>query len=183
MKIRYISEGICGLSCRLCPNHHTKSKSRCPGCKSSYRMAAGCPFITCALKKKGVESCVLCPDNNKCALWKSHRTAGKKKDSFKCYQTLEADIKFMHSHGISEFDKIQKKREKLLVKMLDSYNEGRSKSYYCIAATVMTPKELDNALYEAARRSKGMKTKEKSAVMHELLDAAAEGKYFLKLRK
>lgn len=106
-----------------------------------------------------------------------------KKDTFKCYQTLEADIKYMEKHGIKAFESKQKKKEKLLKMMLDNYNEGRSKSYYCIAATVMTPKELEDALSEAACRGKGMKIKEKSAIMHKVLDAAAEGKYILKLRK
>ncbi|WP_241422576.1 hypothetical protein [Candidatus Contubernalis alkaliaceticus] len=55
MKIKYPAIGICGLSCRLCPRYNTEAKSRCLGCKSEDRMAVGCPFITCAVKKKGVE--------------------------------------------------------------------------------------------------------------------------------
>jgi len=45
MIIKYPEIGICGLSCRLCPRYHTESKSRCGGCKSEFRMSAGCPFI------------------------------------------------------------------------------------------------------------------------------------------
>ncbi len=184
MKIKYISAGICGLSCRLCPNYHTESKSRCPGCKSAYRMAAGCPFITCALKKKGVEFCVECPDNNSCILWKKHRAAGKKKYSFKCYQTLEADIKYAQEHGVAGFEKIQKQREKLLEKMLSSYNDGRSKSFYCIAATVMGIDELKKSIKEAERRTVGPEMKAKSAVMHTVIESvAAEKGYVIKLRK
>ncbi|HRU39968.1 MAG TPA: DUF3795 domain-containing protein [Candidatus Goldiibacteriota bacterium] len=63
MRIRHADIGVCGLSCRLCPSYHSRSKSRCPGCKSSYRMAAGCLFITCAIKHKGIEFCWDCDDN------------------------------------------------------------------------------------------------------------------------
>ena len=84
--IKFIEIGICGLSCRLCPLHHTQGESRCGGCKSKYRIIAGCPFITCALKKKGVEFCWKCSENESCEKWKKHREAGKKGDSFKCYQ-------------------------------------------------------------------------------------------------
>lgn len=57
MQVDYPEIGICGLSCRLCPSYHIEGKSRCAGCKSANRMAVGCPFITCAVKKKGIEFC------------------------------------------------------------------------------------------------------------------------------
>lgn len=65
------------------------------------------------------------------------REKGKRHDSFKCYQTLEADISFINKHGINEFEKMQKQREYLLKEILKDFNDGRSKSYYCIAATVL----------------------------------------------
>ncbi|TEB08592.1 hypothetical protein Psch_02157 [Pelotomaculum schinkii] len=52
MKIKHPEIGVCGLSCRLCPRYHTDTKSKCHGCKSQARIAVGCPFITCAVKKK-----------------------------------------------------------------------------------------------------------------------------------
>lgn len=42
MEIEYPEIGICGLSCVLCPNYNTNTKSRCLGCKSEDRMAVGC---------------------------------------------------------------------------------------------------------------------------------------------
>lgn len=62
-QIKYPEIGICGLSCRLCPMYNTKAKSKCVGCKSKNRMAVGCPFITCAVKKKGIEFCWDCEEN------------------------------------------------------------------------------------------------------------------------
>lgn len=68
--------------------------------------------------------------------------------------------------------------------MLQDFNEGRSKNYYSVAATVMDIDELRNAIKEAKLCSKGLEIKEKSKILHSLLDRIAEDEtYFLKLRK
>jgi len=147
-------------------------------------MTVGCPFITCAVKKKGIEFCWDCEENKTCEKWKKHREAGKKSDSFKCYQKLEEDIRFIQKNGIREFEKTQKNREDLLKVMLKDYNEGRSKSYYCIAATVLETKELKEVITIAKNRTTGLDIKEKSKVLHSILDDLAVKKcYWLKLRK
>jgi hypothetical protein len=183
MNIRYPEIGICGLSCRLCPHYHTEGSSRCGGCKTESRMGAGCPFITCALKKKGIEFCWSCEEHTRCEKWKKHREAGKKSDSFVSYQKLEDNIAYIQQHGADEFEKEQKMREHLLLQMVREFNEGRSKSYYCIAAAVMETEELEAALKEARSKSDGLAIKEKSKVLHSLLDAIARQRnYYLKLR-
>lgn len=183
MDTHYPEIGICGLSCRLCPRYHTDGESRCFGCKTESRMAAGCPFITCA-RKKDVEFCVDCPEGHTCDRWKKHREAGKSHDSFKCYQRLEDDVAFIQEHGIQQFEEAQKSREALLKIMLREFNDGRSKSYYCIAATVLSPEELRDALDEARRKIAGTDVKSRSKALHEALDkAAARSGCILKLRK
>jgi hypothetical protein len=183
MKIKYPEIGICGLSCRLCPWYH-KDKNRCNGCKSKYRMSAGCPFITCAIKNKKIEFCWECSENHFCEKWKKHRDAGKKKDSFKCYQKLEDDILFIQKNGIDLFIKEQKIREKLLNLMLKNFNEGRSKSYYCIASTIFKVNELKEAIDKAIKQSNGLSIKKRSDIIHKILDDyAKKNNYYLKLRK
>jgi len=184
MKIKYPEIGICGLSCRLCPNFNTEAESRCLGCKSEGRIAVGCSFITCAIKKKGVEFCWDCEENKTCDKWKKHREIGKKHDSFKCYQKLEEDIEFIQKNGVAKFEKMQKIREQILNEMLKEFNEGRSKSYYCIVSTVMDIEELKQALDKARQQSQGLETKEKSKLLHSILgEIAGRKKYHLKLRK
>ena len=184
VQIKYPEIGICGLSCRLCPRYHTESKSRCGGCKSEFRMAAGCPFITCAVKKKGVEFCWQCEENETCEKWKKHREFSKRVDSFICYQKLEDNIVFIKKNGVNEFEKIQKKREDLIKEMLKEFNEGRSKNYYCVAATVLEIEELEEALNKAKKDSFGMEAKERSKIFHSILDKIAKRKnYYLKLRR
>ncbi len=185
MHINYPEIGVCGLSCRLCPMYNTEAKSRCSGCKSPTRMAVGCPFITCSVKKKGIEFCWKCKESNNCEKWKKHIVAGKIHDSFKCYQTLEKDILFINQNGINEFENIQKQREHLLKEMLNGFNEGRSKSYYCIAATVLELEELKELLALSKKESDGIDDiKEKSKILHSILDnISLKKKYYLKLRK
>ncbi|MFA5859681.1 MAG: DUF3795 domain-containing protein [Elusimicrobiota bacterium] len=184
MKIKYPKIGICGLSCRLCPHYHTEGVSKCNGCKTQSRICVGCPFITCALKRKGIEFCWDCEENTKCVKWRKHREAGKKADSFKCYQELGNDIVFIQKNGINEFEKIQKIREQLLIELLTEFNEGRSKSYYCIAATVIGIAELKEALIKTRKESVGFKIEDKSKVIHSVLNEIAKRKnYCLKLRK
>lgn len=184
IQIKYPEIGICGLSCRLCPRCHTEGKSRCGGCKSEFRMSAGCPFITCAIKKKGIEFCWQCKENETCEKWKKHRKFSKRVDSFKCYQKLGNNIAFIQKNGVNEFEKVQKTRENLLKEMLQEFNEGRSKSYYCIAATVLEIEELEETLNKAKKDSFGLEVKERSEIFHSILNEIVERKnYYLKLRK
>ncbi len=147
-------------------------------------MIVGCTFINCAVKKKGFEFCWLCPEGKTCEKWRKHREMGKLHDSFVCYQKLEDNISFVQEHGIAEFGKQQKTRERLLSEMLKEFNEGRSKSYYCIAATVLEIEDLEKSLAEARKQADGLELKEKARTLHTILDRVAdEKKCYLKLRK
>lgn len=184
MQIEHPEIGICGLSCRLCPNYHTEGQSRCGGCKSEYRMGAGCPFITCVVKRKGIEFCGQCAESAACEKWRNHREASHSHDSFVCYQKLEDNIATMQQYGMDAFAATQQTRERLLKAMLAQFNEGRSKRYYCVAATVLEIEELEAALLQAQEDSAGLAVKEKSKVLHAILDGIAEKQHYcLSLRK
>ena len=183
MNIQHPEIGVCGLSCRLCPMYNSKAKSRCAGCKSPARIAVGCTFLTCAVKKKGIEFCWECAENTTCEKWRNHREAGRQRDSFKCYQKLEDDIAFIMKHGAMKFEAEQEIRENILRNMLQSFNDGKSKSYYCIAATILKINELNDALAKADAQSRNLLPNEKAAVMHSILDSVSKEKgYILKLR-
>ena len=184
MNIRHVEIGVCGLSCPFCPSYQTEGESKCNGCKSELRMRAGCPFITCAVKRKEIEFCWECKERETCEKWRKHREIGKQKDSFVCYQKLEDNISFIQKNVINEFEKTQKMKEETLKEMLRKFNEGRSKTYYCIATTVFGTEELKHALNEAKKKTQGLEAKEKSRILHSILDEIAEKKhYYLKLRK
>ncbi len=147
-------------------------------------MGAPCPFHNCAIKRKGIGFCGFCDESGACDRWRKFREAGKKLDSIVCYQRLEDNIAFIHGHGLEEFEKQQKTREKLLRAMLEEFNEGRSKTFYCIAATVLSIDELGSVLEKARERTVGLDVKARAEVMHSLLNELAKDKnYYLKLRK
>jgi len=109
---------------------------------------------------------------------------GKSYDSFKCYQKLEVDIHFIQTSGVIAFDEQQRARELLLRRLIGEFNDGRSKSYYCISATVMDTAELSDAIEEASVQSQSLSVKDKAKTMHALLDSLAAKKgYLLLLRK
>lgn len=147
-------------------------------------MGAGCPITNCAVKRKGVEFCWECEENGTCEKWAKHLKLGRQYDSFKCYQTLERDVAFIREKGVARFEKEQRAREQLLTEMLDGFNDGRSKTYYCIAVTVMEPGELRKALDKAEKTAEGLDPKGKARLLHGILDGiAARQGYLLKLRK
>ena len=170
MEIKYHEIGICGLSCVLCPMYQTDGESRCGGCKSKSRMTVGCHFINCAVKKKWIEFCWDCEQSKTCERWKKHREFGKNYDTFKCYQKLEDNISFIQGNGVSEFAALQETREKFLKEMLLQFNEGRSKSYYCVATTVLDIVESREALTGAKNDSAGLDIKGKSKILHSILN-------------
>jgi phage-related tail protein len=85
---------------------------------------------------------------------------------------------------MEELEKQQIAREKLLRAILTEFNEGRSKTLYCVAATILEISELESVLKKARATSKGLDIREKSEVMHSLLNEIAASKdYLLKLRR
>ena len=72
----------------------------------------------------------------------------------------------------------------MLIEMLEGFNEGRSKRYYCIAATVLEIEELETALIQAKSASERTDLKSASRILHSILDEIAESEqYHLKLRE
>jgi hypothetical protein len=184
MAIHHAEIGVCGLSCRLCPHHHTDAESRCGGCKSESRMAVGCPFITCAVKRKGIEFCWECDESDSCERWAGHREFGRTRDTFVCYASLEDNITRIARDGLDAFIEDQCEREQLLVEMIAEFNEGRSKTYYSIAATTLDPAEVRAAIESARASASGMDARGRSKVLHASLDAIANARSLsLALRK
>lgn len=148
-------------------------------------MKTGCPFITCAIKQKGVEFCWDCNESPDCERWNARRVRAKRFDSVVCcHQRLEDNIHYIQKNGIDQFMKLQDRREIILIQMLDNFNEGRSKRYYCVAATVMEIDELKEAVRKAEKESEGLDIKARAKTLRSILDEIAERKkYILKLRR
>jgi hypothetical protein len=186
---KYPTLGCCGLDCGLCPRYYTVGASRCPGCAGPdfFNKHPSCGYITCCVKKKGLEVCAQC-DEFPCPKFTSWLDKWGLGDSFLTHQKIKPNLYFIREQGLEKFLKQQKKRIKLLERMLQDFDDGRSRSFYCIATTLLPVVELEALLGEAGRKIKVGKveagdTKTKAEILRELLnDFAAKGGVELKLR-
>jgi len=186
----YPTLGCCGLDCGLCPRYYTVGPSRCPGCcgPDFFNKHPSCSYITCCVKKKSLEVCAQC-EEFPCSKFESLRTNGVEYDSFATYRKVYPNMTFIKEYGLEKFIEKQGKRMKLLDEMLKSFNEGRSKSFYCLAAALLSIEALEKSLENSGRSIKENKIgsdniKAKAQILRRFLEesAASEG-VELKLRK
>ncbi len=186
----YPTLGCCGLDCGLCPRYYTVGASRCPGCAGPdfFNKQPSCSYITCCVKKKDLEVCAQCEEFpcSKFASWLDKLII---EDSFLTHQKIKPNLYFIKQQGLDKFLKQQAKRIKLLERMLKDFDDGRSKSFYCIAATLLPVAELVTLIGEAEQKIKVGKVKAgdtvtRAKILKELLnDFAAKGGVELRLRK
>mgnify|MGYP001220246568 CR=1 FL=1 len=154
---KYPTIGVCGLDCGLCPRYYTAGPSRCPGCAGPdfSEKHPSCSFVTCCVKNKGLEVCGECPDFP-CPRFKSEDEYRQVKESssYPLYRKVMANLKSIKEHGIERFMVQQRRRIRLLQKMLKDYDDGRSKSYYCRSAALLDPVDLETSLAAATRTIK-----------------------------
>lgn len=99
------------------------------------------------------------------------------------------NLYFIKKHGIKPHAREIKERAKLLRQMLRKFNEGRSRSFYCVATTLLPIETLERSLNDAKKKvgeeeigPKDLKGRAK--ILKEVITKAAEKKKIdLKLRK
>lgn len=182
---KYITIGACGLSCELCPRYYTEGTSRCPGCGSEYRIAVGCPVITCCVKRRGLETCAECSDFP-CQKY-AHLLQVEQFDSFVTHRKALPNLYFIKKHGLEAHMREINGRVKLLKEMLRKFNDGRSRSFYCVATALLSIETLESSLKDAKKKVSETSVKDlkgRAKILHEIFDgAAAKEKVDLKLRK
>lgn len=153
----YPTIGVCGLDCGLCPRYYTVGPSRCPGCcgPDFFNKHPSCSFITCCVKKKNLEVCAEC-SNFPCSKFKSDEEYQQLKESssYPSYKKVMPNLNFIKKHGIEKFVGQQKKRIKLLETMIENFDDGRSRSFFCKAATLLDLTSLENSFDAASKKIK-----------------------------
>jgi hypothetical protein len=132
---KYNTIGCCGIDCGLCPRFHTKGDSVCPGCGGlNFREKhPSCGFVTCCVIKNRLEVCSDCREYP-CSRFDSER---KGYDSFVTHNKVFVNLDYIKSNGINCFIEIQKTRMELLTDFLDNYDDGRSKSFFCLCCALL----------------------------------------------
>lgn len=144
--------GACGLDCGLCPRYYTAGPSRCPGCGGPgfSDKHPSCSFITCCVKKRGLEVCGQCPEFP-CAKFKTAHEYRRmpSSSSYPPCTNILPNMEYVKRQGIKAFVRVQKKRIALLQAMIAGFDEGRSKSFFCRAAALLEVDGLKCALPKA----------------------------------
>jgi len=148
---QYPTIGVCGLDCGLCPRYYTEGTSRCPSCCGAdfFNKHPGCPFITCGVKKRNLEVCSLC-DEFPCSKFDGWNA----NDSFISHKISISNLNLIKQHGIDIYFEQQTKRIKLLEAMIENFNDGRQKSFYCLAAALLSIVDLETSLNKAEEKMK-----------------------------
>jgi len=174
---KYPIVGVCGLYCGLCPRYYTEGTSRCPGCcgPSFWEKMPGCGFITCCVKKKGLETCAQCADFDDCERIAWLFDSAKIKDSFISHRPIEANLLFIRERGIKEFARLELEKQEFLRHLLANYDECRSKSFYCTSCQLMPLDRLKEALKEVeAEVTQDTPLKEKAKALRAAISNTAE---------
>jgi len=182
----YPTIACCGLDCGLCPTYYTKGPSRCPGCcgPEFFNKHPSCSIITCCVKNNEFETCAQCSEFPCLKLkdWDEY-------DSFICHRVSLTNLNLIKKKGLEEFIKLQKKRIGFLETMLENFNEGRSKGFYCIATALLPIYDLEQALTESNDQIKNQRIslkdlKVKSKILKEkIIEIADKMMIELKLRR
>ena len=184
---QYPIVGACGLDCGLCPRHHTTGPSRCPGCagKDFEQKHPPCGFITCCVKLKQLETCAECPDWASCKRVNRVMEGAKQVDSFISYRPLADNYAFIQKNGIEEFTRRELAKMQFLIYLLEHFDDGRSKAFYCTCCQLLPLDSLKSALAESEKKlNENTGIKEKSGQIRAAIIRLADALHVdLKLRK
>ncbi len=106
-------------------------------------------------------------------------------DSFISYKPLAANFAFIQENGIEGFARLEIEKQKFLEYLLNTYNEGRSKSFFCTSCQLIPLDKLKEALADAETEMvEDTGIKEKAKVVRGAIGNAADTLQIdLKLRR
>jgi len=142
---KYPTIGCCGIDCGLCPRYYTAGGSRCPGCggKGFDEVHPSCAVKKCCADNHGLEACGQCPE------YPCQRYEDRKKmerDSFVTHKKMYRNHEKIRADGIERFMAEQCVRVSILEDLLANFDDGRTKSFYCLSAALLSPEKLRSAM-------------------------------------
>ena len=148
MKKKHPTIGCCGIDCGLCPRFYTDGSSRCPGCggEGFERVHPPCSVKSCCADKHGLDAC------GQCAEFPCAKYADREKiecDSFVTHKRIFRNHTSIQAQGIDRFMAEQNERIAVLREMLAKFDDGRSKSFFCLSAALLRVEHLRAAMDEA----------------------------------
>ena len=178
----YPEFSACGLNCGLCPRYHTRGASRCPGCAGAgfFQKHPTCGTLSCC-RRHGLEYCFLCQEYP----CKKYDRADAV-DSFITHRRRRGDFERVRLGGMDAYRAGLDEKIRLLSLLLERYDDGRRKGFYCLAVNLLELEDVRGAVeqLEARFAPEPGQVKERAAEAARLLQGAAEVRgVVLKLRK
>ena len=171
---RYPTIACCGIDCGLCPRYYTVGTSKCPGCAGDgfFEKHPSCSIVTCCVKTNGWETCAECP-RFPCEKLMSWDTA----DSFVTHQKSLDNLRQIRVEGMREFARQQKERIRVLNELLREYDDGRSKSFFCLATALMEIVDLKQVVFQIQEiRGQSKDTKQLAKLAKSIIEQKAKSK-------
>ena len=163
---------LCGLNCGLCPMFLGQY---CGGCGNGNQ---SCAIARCSLEHGKVEYC------HECGRYPCEKYSGCEEfDSFITHRRQKADLERARKIGVCAYNREQAEKEQILNQLLEHYNDGRRKTFFCLAVNLLELSELREAM-EQLYTAGELPMKEKSRYAAEVLQTIAGRRNVeLKLRK
>ncbi len=125
---------LCGLNCGLCP---MRLGNYCPGCGGGAGNQS-CAIAACSLQHDNVEYCFQCPEYP-CQTYEGIDAY----DSFITHRNQLNDIARAQEIGIVAYTEEQTKKAELLHLLLSEYNDGKRKTFYCVAVNLLPLQDIE----------------------------------------
>ena len=184
MKVKrriYPQFSACGLNCGLCSRYYTKGQSRCPGCggEGFTEVHCSCSMLSCC-QRKGLEYCFLC-DEYPCKKYDGEGIM----DSFITHVNIFRDSEKAKQIGIEAYKVELDAKIKVLEELLENYDDGRRKSFCCLAVNLLEQEDIDFVMKQIKNKIDSQSSlKEKAKTVTGFFQEIADKKgIVLKLRK
>ena len=166
---------LCGLNCGLCPLFLGKY---CGGCGVDNQP---CAIAKCSLDNGKVEYCYEC-ENFPCQKYQNIDAH----DSFITHRRQKSDLEKAQKIGVDAYNSEQKEKRQILHELLENYDDGRRKSFFCLAVNLLELPEIREIMKELSTEdgSQLRSIKERaSSAAEKFQKLAAEKNISLKLNK
>ena len=177
----YPDFSACGLNCGLCPRYYTDGSSRCPGCAGAgfSEVHPPCGILSCC-ERRGLEYCFLCEDYP-CGKYDGVDLS----DSFITHQNQIRDLEKAKRIGMDAYKSELDEKISILNILLENYNDGRSKGFFCIAVNLLELGDVNSILEKIqGEAGPGVSRKEMCVLAVRLFREIADQRGIsLKLRK
>lgn len=160
----YPKFSLCGLACGCCTLY---LGGHCPGCGAPGRPR--CKLLKCAAEQGGIEYC------SQCEHYPCKRMAVTEDTvSFVTCRHRLKDLDQLKRTGPAAFEAQMEQKLAILAELLEDYNDGRRKSFYCLTVTLLPLAELETVMTGLRTLDPAMPVKEKAAAAVNQLQAAAQ---------